>query len=137
MNKKSMTVNKGVKCKLNYLILQYLNVILVTCTIIQLINLLLLAHPLERVPLLFVDVNLGVRSERIVIFEGDDTGQLAHEFASSHCKYELTNNIKIKLFFIELDSVMESKLKDLLDNQLASLLLKIEEEGEDYHADNE
>jgi hypothetical protein len=42
----------------------------------------------ERVPLLFVDVNLGNgESERIVIHEGDDPQALAHKFVDDHGNY--------------------------------------------------
>ncbi len=41
----------------------------------------------ERVPLLFVDVNLGQgKSERITVFEGDKSEVLAREFAEEHGK---------------------------------------------------
>jgi hypothetical protein len=39
----------------------------------------------ERVPLLFVDVNLGSgRTERITVFEGDRSEDLAARFAAEH-----------------------------------------------------
>ena len=39
----------------------------------------------ERAPLLFVDVNLGVnRSERIVVYEGDSSEELADKFSQLH-----------------------------------------------------
>ena len=39
----------------------------------------------DRIPLLFVDVNLGAgKSERIVIFEGDKSEDLANKFAEIH-----------------------------------------------------
>ena len=39
----------------------------------------------EKVPLLFVDVNLGTnKNERIVIFDGDRSDVLAKEFCKSH-----------------------------------------------------
>ena len=39
----------------------------------------------ERVPLLFVDVNLGQGiSERITVYEGDRSEVLAHRFAVEH-----------------------------------------------------
>ena len=39
----------------------------------------------ERVPLLFVDVNLGQgKSERITVFEGDRSEDLARGFAEEH-----------------------------------------------------
>ena len=44
-------------------------------------------HGDERVPLLFVDVNLGQgRTERIVVFEGDKSDDLAKKFADDHGK---------------------------------------------------
>jgi hypothetical protein len=67
----------------------------------------------DKVPLLFVDVNLGQgKSERIVIYEGDDSLTLANKFADKH----------------GLDSVMKVKLKEMLDSQIAGLLARIEEE---------
>jgi hypothetical protein len=67
----------------------------------------------DKVPLLFVDVNLGQgKSERIVIYEGDDSLTLANKFADKH----------------GLDSVMKGKLKEMLDSQIAGLLARIEEE---------
>ena len=42
----------------------------------------------ERVPLLFVDVNLGPgRTERIVVYEGEAAEALARKFATQHGKY--------------------------------------------------
>ena len=39
----------------------------------------------ERVPLLFVDVNLGGgKSERIIVYEGDKSEILAKQFADEH-----------------------------------------------------
>ena len=39
----------------------------------------------ERVPLLFVDVNLGQgKTERIVVHEGDESAALAEKFAEEH-----------------------------------------------------
>mmetsp|Transcript_30767 Transcript_30767/g.27988 ORF Transcript_30767/g.27988 Transcript_30767/m.27988 type:complete len:200 (+) Transcript_30767:208-807(+) len=71
----------------------------------------------ERVPLLFVDVNLGAgKAERIVVYEGDKSEDLARQFAIDH----------------GLDMSMTGKLKELLDSQIAGLLSKIdEEEGAD------
>jgi len=41
----------------------------------------------ERVPLLFVDVNLGQgRTERIVVYEGDSPEELAQKFSEEHSK---------------------------------------------------
>ncbi len=39
----------------------------------------------QRVPLLFVDVNLGQgKAERIVVYEGDRSDELAQRFADEH-----------------------------------------------------
>jgi len=54
----------------------------------------------ERVPLLFVDVNIEEgKTARIIVYEGDKSDHLANKFASEH----------------GLDNIMKSKLKDLLD----------------------
>jgi len=67
----------------------------------------------DKVPLLFVDVNLGQgKSERIVIYEGDDSLTLANQFSDKH----------------GLDAGMKVKLKEMLDSQIAGLLARIEEE---------
>ncbi|KAL4433137.1 hypothetical protein ABPG74_010832 [Tetrahymena malaccensis] len=67
----------------------------------------------EKVPLLFVDVNLGLgRIERIVVYEGDKSEDLANKFAQVH----------------NLDNVTKQKFKELLDNQIAGLLSRIDEE---------
>ncbi|EAS05400.2 hypothetical protein TTHERM_00697380 (macronuclear) [Tetrahymena thermophila SB210] len=67
----------------------------------------------EKVPLLFVDVNLGLgRIERIVVYEGDKSEDLANKFALVH----------------NLDTVTKQKFKELLDNQIAGLLSRIDEE---------
>ena len=43
------------------------------------------APELEKVPLLFVDVNLGPgKTERIIVFEGDHSSDLANKFAEQH-----------------------------------------------------
>ena len=47
----------------------------------------LLENSLEnnRIPLLYVDVNLGAnRTERIVVFEGDESEELAERFVQEH-----------------------------------------------------
>lgn len=47
----------------------------------------LLENSLEnnRIPLLYVDVNLGAnRTERIVVFEGDESEELAERFIQEH-----------------------------------------------------
>ena len=67
----------------------------------------------EGNPLLFVDVNLGPgRSERIVVYEGDTAEQLADEFTKKH----------------GLDESLKEKLVKLLENQIAGLLARIDEE---------
>ncbi|CAD8112021.1 unnamed protein product [Paramecium sonneborni] len=67
----------------------------------------------ERIPLLFVDVNLGPsKTERIVVYEGDQSCDLAARFANEH----------------NLDEFMQEKLKELLDYQISGLLTKIDEE---------
>ncbi|CAD8101174.1 unnamed protein product [Paramecium primaurelia] len=67
----------------------------------------------ERIPLLFVDVNLGPsKTERIVVYEGDQSSDLAARFANEH----------------NLDEFMQEKLKELLDYQISGLLTKIDEE---------
>jgi len=83
----------------------------------------------DKVPLLFVDVNLGAgKSERIVIYEGDDSLTLANQFSDKH----------------GLDAGMKVKLKEMLDSQIAGLLARIEEEemnsgnsGSDHDHDNQ
>ncbi|CAK57383.1 unnamed protein product (macronuclear) [Paramecium tetraurelia] len=67
----------------------------------------------ERIPLLFVDVNLGPsKTERIVVYDGDQSCDLAARFAQEH----------------NLDEFMQEKLKELLDYQISGLLTKIDEE---------
>lgn len=45
----------------------------------------------DKVPLLFVDVNLGTDGqERIVVYEGDTALKLAQEFCADHCKFLLS-----------------------------------------------
>ncbi|CAD8185245.1 unnamed protein product [Paramecium octaurelia] len=67
----------------------------------------------ERIPLLFVDVNLGPsKTERIVVYDGDQSCDLAARFAHEH----------------NLDEFMQEKLKELLDYQISGLLTKIDEE---------
>jgi hypothetical protein len=67
----------------------------------------------EGNPLLFVDVNLGPgRSERIVVYEGDTAENLADDFTKVH----------------GLDGNLKEKLVKLLENQIAGLLARIDEE---------
>ncbi|KAM3132475.1 hypothetical protein pb186bvf_015434 [Paramecium bursaria] len=70
----------------------------------------------ENVPLLFVDVNIeDGKTARITVFDGDKSEDLAKKFALEH----------------GLDFGMTEKLKELLDQQINSLLTKIDEEYED------
>ena len=72
----------------------------------------------EAQPLLFVDINLGGdEQERIVVFEGDTASQLATEFCDEH----------------NLDEETLEKLKELLEQQMAGILPKIEED--DYNSE--
>ncbi|EGR27378.1 hypothetical protein IMG5_196480 [Ichthyophthirius multifiliis] len=67
----------------------------------------------EKTPLLFVDVNLGQgMTKRIIVYENDRSEQLANKFAEEH----------------KLDDITKKKFKELLDEQIAGLLSKIEEE---------
>ena len=54
--------------------------------IIFLINIKFIENSIEnRIPLLYVDVNLGAnRTERIVVFEGDESEELAERFVQEH-----------------------------------------------------
>jgi hypothetical protein len=73
-------------------------------------------------PLLFVDVNLGPgRAERIVVYEGDTAEQLADEFTTKH----------------GLDENLKDKLVKLLENQIAGLLARIDEELTSNGTENE
>lgn len=70
----------------------------------------------DKTPLLFVDVNLGGEvSERIVVFEGDTAKDLALKFCEEH----------------NLDEDTLEKLEELLQNQISSVLTKIEEEEQE------
>lgn len=70
----------------------------------------------EQIPLLFVDVNLGEgKMSRIVLYEGDKPENVAREFSKEH----------------ELDEMMMKKLTDLLSQQMAGVLSKIEEEEDE------
>lgn len=64
-------------------------------------------------PLLFVDINLGGDTqERIVVFEGDTAPELARQFCVEH----------------NLDDETMEKLQQLLEQQMAGVLPKIEED---------
>jgi hypothetical protein len=73
----------------------------------------------DRLPLLYVDVNLGgiegAQPERIVVFEGDTAAALAAEFCDRH----------------NLDEDTQVRLEALLNQQIASVLTKIREEEDD------
>ena len=64
-------------------------------------------------PLLFVDINLGGdEQERIVVFEGDTAPELAKQFCLEH----------------NLDEETQEKLQELLEQQMAGVLPKIDED---------
>ncbi len=74
----------------------------------------------EGEPMLYVDVNLGNSgTQRIVVFEGDTAEGLAEKFAQEH----------------NLDENMKEKLTQLLQNQIANVLEKIEEEQISQNSD--
>ena len=77
----------------------------------------------EEQPLLFVDVNLGPNDQRrIVVFEGDEPRQLAEQFCLDN----------------DLDSETLDKLEQLLEQQIAAVLTKIDEnEGSDLEEQEE
>ena len=67
----------------------------------------------EEAPLLFVDVNLGPNDQRrIVVYEGDDARVLAQQFCTEN----------------DLDQDTQDKLEQLLIQQIASVLQKIDED---------
>lgn len=73
-------------------------------------------------PLLFVDVNLGPgRAERIVVYEGDTAEALADEFTNRH----------------GLDQNLRQRLVGLLQDQIAGLLARIDEEMSSYSENQE
>ena len=64
-------------------------------------------------PLLFVDVNLGPNDQRrIVVYEGDDARVLAKQFCVEN----------------DLDEDTQEKLEQLLNQQISSVLQKIDED---------
>lgn len=82
-------------------------------------------------PLLFVDVNLGPgRAERIVVYEGDTAEALAEEFTQKHRKHPIPNSL-------ELDDNLKGKLVILLQDQIAGLLARIDEEISNYSDQHE
>ena len=70
--------------------------------------------------MLYVDVNLGNSgTQRIVVYEGDTAEALAEKFAKEY----------------NLDESMKQKLNTLLQNQIAGVLEKIEEEQVSVNSD--
>jgi hypothetical protein len=75
-----------------------------------------------RIPLLFVDVNLGPdKTQRIIVYEGDTAKALARKFALEY----------------KLDKTMESKLEELLEYQISGLLTRIDEEVPSLNSDRD
>lgn len=67
----------------------------------------------ENEPMLYVDVNLGNSgTQRIVVFEGDTAEGLAEKFSQEH----------------DIDETMKNKLILMLQQQIAGVLEKIDEE---------
>lgn len=74
----------------------------------------------QQQPLLFVDINLGGdEQERIVVYEGDTAVQLALNFCQEH----------------NLDEETQEKLQELLEQQMAGVLPKVDEE--EYNSEDE
>ena len=74
----------------------------------------------QQQPLLFVDINLGGdEQERIVVYEGDTAVQLALNFCQEH----------------NLDEETQEKLQELLEQQMAGVLPKVDEE--EYNSEEE
>ncbi|CAI2379453.1 unnamed protein product [Moneuplotes crassus] len=75
----------------------------------------------NRYPILYVDINLGDNHiERITIFEEDDIEQVAKEFAETH----------------NLNDKMYDKLQRMLQNQMAGILSRINEEVEELEGNS-
>ena len=71
--------------------------------------------------MLYVDVNLGNSgTQRIVVYEGDTAEGLAEKFSQEY----------------NLDYTMKEKLTDLLNQQIAGVLEKIDEEQASNNSDN-
>lgn len=69
----------------------------------------------EREPMLYVDVNLGTSgTQRIVVYEGDTAEGLAEKFSLE----------------FNLDESMKDKLTQMLQQQIAGVLEKIDEDEE-------
>jgi len=74
----------------------------------------------EEIPLMFLDINLGKGIlDRIVVYDGDTSEELASEF----CKMHSNNKI-------DLNSLSQKKLEGLIRDQIRKLLNKIDEEGQ-------
>ena len=75
----------------------------------------------QKYPILFVDINLGHNKiERITIYDGDNPTMIAHDFALAH-------NLSQKMF---------EKLQNMLKQQMAGILSRINEEDYDETYDN-
>lgn len=71
--------------------------------------------PDQNYPILYVDVDLGEdRVERLTVLEGDYAGDVAYEFCIKH----------------NLNEKMREKLEQMLDDQMAGILTRINEEEE-------
>lgn len=74
----------------------------------------------EREPMLYVDVNLGTSgTQRIVVYEGDTAEGLAEKFSLE----------------FNLDESMKEKLTIMLQQQIAGVLEKIDEEQVSNNSD--
>jgi hypothetical protein len=72
-----------------------------------------LSYPGEKEPMLYVDVNLGNSgTQRIVVYEGETAEGLAEKFSKEW----------------NLDGVMQERLTLMLQQQIAGVLEKIDEE---------
>ena len=72
----------------------------------------------EKTPILFVDVNLqSGQTERLVIYEGDDTLKIVHEFSQEYSNFK-----------IDLDQETEERLHVKIEEQISKVLTKIDEE---------
>ena len=79
-----------------------------------------------------MDVNLGPeKTERIVVYEGDRSEDLAENFARIHSnlkKFFLLVIIQTFYNYKDLDNGMKIKLKEMLDSQIDGILTRIDEE---------
>jgi hypothetical protein len=75
----------------------------------------------EKEPMLYVDVNLGNSgTQRIVVYEGETAEGLAEKFSKEW----------------NLDNVMQERLTLMLQQQIAGVLEKIDEEQASSNSDN-